>query len=162
MYYNIMKKEDKSGQAYLISAIILLMVLAAFITIGNYSKKKEFSSLSYMAEEINIESEKVMDYALVSGNWSVVGNYTQKVSESLDKNTRIYFIEDVSNGISCYNWTESEKDEIPKNFCKKGEEQINMSIDKEEKFSFPVYEGKHFYFVIIKESGGEKYIYKNG
>ena len=71
----------KRGQAFLITAVIFITIVSALITIHNYSKKTTFSTFPYIAEEIQIESEKVMDYALIKDNWDKIDDFTKNVSD---------------------------------------------------------------------------------
>ncbi len=141
----------KRGQAFLITAVIFIAIISAFITIHNFSKKTTFSTFSYIAEEIQIESEKVMDYVLVSGK-DVTDDFTQKVSDYVKKEgIDIYFIEDSSGSLICSNCG---------GFVIDGN-KITATIDGTN-YNFPKYsEGKHFYFIMLKEAGGEKYVYTN-
>ncbi|MEK6824105.1 MAG: hypothetical protein AABY06_03660 [Nanoarchaeota archaeon] len=137
----------KRSQAFLITAIIFIAIVSTLITIKNYSKKTEFSSFPYIAEEIQIESEKVMDYSLVSGN-DVINDFTKDVSDYTKKeDIDIYFITD--DGCSnCNSLTTNENN-------------ITATINGIN-YDFPKYsQGKHFYFIMIKERGGEKYVYTN-
>jgi len=145
---------EKRGQAFLISSIVIIMVLVAFVTIANYSKKTTFSTFPYAAEEIQIESEKVMDYALLNNKFNEIEDFTKDVSDYIDKDTRIYFIEDSLGSLKFYNIT----DDLTSDLFINGE--IIATLDNTDYF-FPKTEGKHFYFIMIKEIKGEKYVYTN-
>ncbi len=149
----------KRGQAFLISSIVIIMVLVAFVTIANFSKKTTFSTFPFVAEEIQIESEKVMDYDLINQE-NKIENFTEVVSNYVDEDTRIYFITEENNIIKCYNWTGSSKTFLNSNDCQTGSDPINVTIDNTV-HKFPLTQGKHFYFIMIKEIKGEKYVYTN-
>lgn len=142
----------KRGQAFLITAVIFIAIVSAIITIHNFSKKTEFSTFPYVAEEIQIESEKVMDYDLMHET-NNIEDFTQKISDYTKKeDIDIYFI----NDDGCYN-TDS------KQCLFNNGNKITATIDGTN-YDFPKYpEGKHFYFIMIKEKevGGEKYVYTN-
>lgn len=143
----------KKGQAFLITAVIFIAIISTFITIKNYSKKTEFSTFPYIAEEIQIESEKVMDYSLIKDNYNSISTFTEDVSSYTEKEgIDIYFIEDSSGSLICSNCN---------NLATNGNE-ITATISGTEYF-FPKTEGKHFYFIMIKEKEveGEKYVYTN-
>ena len=145
----------KRSQAFLITAVIFIAIISTFITIKNYSKKTEFSSFPYIAEEIQIESEKVMDYALINDDWNKIDDFTKDVSNYVKKeDIDIYFIRDDD----CYNYVDGVKTTIA---CDMNPNLITATID-ETTYSFPKYNsGKHFYFIMIKERGDEKYVYTN-
>ena len=140
----------KRGQAFLITAVIFIAIVSALITIHNFSKKTEFSTFPYIAEEIQIESEKVMDYDLINSE-NKIGDFTDDVSNYTKKeNIEIYFITGDSGSLIC-----SKCDELT--------ESNNLISAKigDDIYEFPKTQGKHFYFIMIKEINGEKYVYTN-
>lgn len=145
----------KRGQAFLIISVIFIAVVGIIITTHNYSKKTEFSTFPIIAEEVQIESEKVMDYALINNDDSSINSFTQDISEHIKKEgIEIYFIEDSSGSLNCHN-------EYGKtcSFNMNGNE-IVATADGQE-YSFQKTQGKNFYFIMIKEIRGEKYVYTN-
>lgn len=146
----------RGGQAFLITAVIFIAIVSALITIHNYSKKTEFSTFPYIAEEIQIESEKVMDYALVNNDYSKINGFTQDISDYTKKeNIDVYFITGDLNNL---NFKKPDKDTTG-TMSSSGSE-IKITIKGADYF-FPKTQGKHFYFIMIKEMGGEKYVYTN-
>lgn len=134
------------------------MVLAAFVTIANFSKKTTFSTFPFVAEEIQIESEKFMDYSLMN-DYDNMGDFTEKLSEYVDEDTRIYFIEDSSGTFDCYNWSEGSKDSL--DLCEDNGGLVTTVVDQTT-YTFDDFSpAKHFYFIMIKEIGGERYVYTN-
>lgn len=132
------------------------MVLAAFVTIANFSKKTTFSTFPFVAEEIQIESEKFMDYSLMN-DYDYMGDFTKDLSEYVDEDTTIYFIED-SSSWACYSYV----DGIPENcnfFDATG--PIIATLDGTDYTFDDLSPAKHFYFIMIKEIGGERYVYTN-
>ncbi len=149
---------NRGGQAFLISAVILVTILIAFITITNFSKKTTFSTFPFIAEEIQIESEKVMDYSLANQDNSVVDDFTKKASIYVGEETDIYFIEDSSGTLDCYKWKGNSK--IQCDDFTESDDLIILTIDQID-YNFPLSKGKHFYLVMIKESEEEKYVFTN-
>ena len=96
-----------------------------------------------------------MDYALINDNWNKINDFTQDVSNYTKKeNIDIYFI----TGDDCYNYINGAKTTFA---CDMTSNQITATIDGTE-YPFPKYNsGKHFYFIMIKERGDEKYVYTN-
>ena len=142
---------QKRSQPFLITAVIFITIVSAFITIHNYSKKTTFSTFPYVAEEIQIESEKVMDYDLINSD-NKIETFTDDVSDYAKKeNIDIYFITEESGSLICSKCDALDTSNNP----------INATI-KENSYYFTKYpSGKHFYFIMIKEKGGEKYVYTN-
>ncbi len=148
----------KRGQAFLITAVIFIAIVSALIATHNFSKKTEFSTFPYVAEEIQIESEKVMDYSLVSGE-DVINDFTKDVSDYVKKeDIDIYFITGDSNNLNFKNPEENPTSTMDTSDTS----EIKITIKNTDYF-FPKTQGKHFYFVMIKEKeiGGEKYVYTN-
>ena len=142
----------KDGQAFLITAVIFIAIISAIITIHNYSKKTEFSTFPYVAEEIQIESEKFMDYSLVKGNYNDLDDFNKKFSDYAKKeDIDIYFITGESGSLICSKCNNLDASNNP----------INATINKDSYYFTKYPEGKHFYFIMIKEKGGEKYVYTN-
>lgn len=154
--------KNQKAQAFLITSVILIMILVAFVTIANYSRKTTFSTFSYIAEEIQIESEKVMDYALLNDEPDVIDDFTKNVSDYLDEDIKIYFITNTSgnnNELEFYYYNETgDEVNLPEDLFVVG--NITVTID-ETNYTFPLTKGKHFYFIMIKEFKGEKYVYTN-
>lgn len=148
---------NKKAQAFLVSAVMIIVVLAALIAVSNFSKRKSFSNFPLIAEQLQIESEKVMDYALENNKWQDVSKFTQDFSAYAGSNIKIYFIENTP-GPKCYYWENSVKFSCANAF---DSNSLTLNIDGVD-YDFQEYsEGKHFYFVMISEEGGEKYIYAN-
>ncbi|HLD37834.1 MAG TPA: hypothetical protein VJA20_00140 [Candidatus Nanoarchaeia archaeon] len=147
---NILPSQKRS-QAFLITAVIFIAIASAIITIHNYSKKTEFSTFPYIAEEIQIESEKVMNYDFIN-NDNKIENFIKKTSDYVKKDgINIYFITEESGSLRCSKCDALDTSTNP----------INATI-KENSYYFTKYpKGKHFYFIMIKEKGGEKYVYTN-
>ena len=85
--------EDKTAQFYLIAAIIISVIVIGFLAMSNYLKKTEAINLEYKADELKIESEKVLDYGLHQA-------YGESSIQSLMENFAKYYI----------NYTEKDKD----------------------------------------------------
>ena len=139
-----MKKRGKKAQAFLIIAVLLIGILVTFITIFNSSKKTEFSSFQYITKDINIESEKLMDYALLNDDTNAIDKFTGNVSNYVGEDTRIYFIEEGE----IYNYTGGNKKILPS--LKADDNSTTATIDGVS-YEFPkLSKGKYFYFIIIK------------
>ena len=56
--------KNQKGQFYLIAAVILVAMILGFVTISNNAKKKDFAKIYDFEEELKIEAEAVLDYAI--------------------------------------------------------------------------------------------------
>ena len=179
----------KKGQAFLITAVIILMLLVAFITITNYSKKSSFSTVQALGEEIQIESEFIMDNELINRPLSVADPFTTfrtQLSNRLDSNTIIYVIQGggYSPGdLDCYKITkvnpnsQSCTNVNTQNYPTQEEAnlywygtlpsslELYVNEGDELLYKFPDWSGEGetiFYFVIIQTKGEERHVYTNG
>lgn len=57
---------NKRGQFYLIAAIIIVAIILGFATTSNSLKKEEFTELGDLAKELEIESQAVIDHAVLN------------------------------------------------------------------------------------------------
>jgi len=152
-----MEKRGKKAQAFLIAAVLLIGILMTFIAVFNSSKKTEFSTFKYIAEDINIESEKVMDYALLNNDADAIDKFTGNVSNYVGEDTRIYFIKEDK----IYNYSGGSKtSNLFGTSLNTNDGLITATIDNID-YTFPLTQGKYFYFIMIKEDRGEKYVYTN-
>lgn len=55
---------NKRGQFYLMVSIIIVAVIVGLISVHNIAKKKPVAKISNLEEELETESEKVLDYSL--------------------------------------------------------------------------------------------------
>ena len=55
---------NKSGQFYLIAAIVIISVIIGFTSIANYSKKKSSEKMNDLRDELQIETSKILEYGM--------------------------------------------------------------------------------------------------
>ena len=174
--------EDKSGQFYLIAAIIISVIVLGLFTMSNYSRRQETIRNEKIGEELKIESEKVLDFGTSKGynenqildlmeNFS--RNYIDYVQEGID----FYFLFGNSNKIRVIGHAQESKI-IDVNF---GSGKSSMNLNSEETLSndftptsntiiltideadynFVLKDGENFYFVVSQDIGGEKHVVRN-
>ena len=151
-----MEKRNKKGQFYLVATIIIVGIVIGLAVIFNYSTKTNSYEVEEIAKELNIESQKVMDYDIAQSTNKLenfAGNYSSYVGEDKD----IYFIivGEVGNG-EAYKFTDGEKVDFSEDLNVTGEE-IQFGLN--ETYTFKREKGKNFYFIIIYNKGGEIYVY---
>ena len=165
---------NKSGQFYLVSAIILAAIVISVIAVSNYSKKNEYLDLNSLRDELNIESAAVLDYGLNQGLSQALMNqrltdFTQRYinSESRDKN--LYFVfgnqenvtlkgyQKTSHVVSLDNMAvTSSSGEFSGTLDPTGS-SVTLNVD-ENSYIFTLKNGENFYFIISREIGGEEYV----
>ena len=65
------KRWNKSGQFYLIAAIVIISLIIGFIGIANYSKKKSSEKMNYLRDELNIETAYIVQYGINNNGTSL-------------------------------------------------------------------------------------------
>jgi len=157
-----MKMGDKSGQFYMIAAVILIGMMIGFIATTNYSRKTEATKVYDIKNELEIESSKELDRGALSGTYNF-NEFTQNFSSHYGSGVDIiYIVADVSSGslgdIEVYRYIDDAK----LNYTNHEEIStiVNVSWD-DSNYYYQLREGKNFYFLVSQYIGGEKYIARN-
>jgi len=90
-----MKRGNKKGQFYLIAAIIISLVIIGFANLKNYSTRQSTITISNFGEELQIESENVLDFGTYNG-------YSSSSMQELMKNLSADYINYVRDGEESY------------------------------------------------------------
>lgn len=165
---------NKRGQFYLIAAIIIVAIILGFATTSNSLKKEEFAEMDDVAKELEIESQAVIDHA-------VINNLDVKVRLGLFAETyapysnaeNLYFIFGDSDfvGVGVYQKLYSgsilvdgaELDISQGVYTSKNytttSNKINLTIN-ELPHIFDLEDGTNFYFVIAKIEDEGGYFFK--
>lgn len=150
-------ERGKKGQFFLVMAVIIIVVAAGFITLTNFSKRTKGVKLSYIGDELRIESEKVLDYISLNGDRNEkMENFTKEFSNYTSDDIKIYFIEGKKESIKAYSYQEGETINMNNNLTIT-EDKIEINIG-DGIYEFNKTKGENFYFVMISEKGYEKYV----
>jgi hypothetical protein len=164
---------NKTGQFYLIAAIILAAIIIGIITVSNYSKKEMSFEVYDLKEELQIESENVIDYGIYN-------EFSQtEMHELLDNFVQIY-IDSESNDKDLYFVFGNENNMTLKGFQKSNQTvRLNNAIITtspgafvgginpvgdlkvliaENTYDFKLESGENFYFIIFQKIGGDEYV----
>lgn len=171
---------NKRGQFYLITTIIIITIIASLVVVSNYSNQRSDVKINYIKEEIEIESEKVLDYALKNN---------KNIKESLENFTKTY--SDYSNAENLYFLFGNENEITLAGYKKLSSgnifinagfgNEMNFSLNKEEykstsflnpspsinitiegiKYQFLIRSGENFYYIMHREINGDIYILSN-
>ena len=169
--------QNKRGQFYLIAAIIIVAIILGFATTSNSLKKEEFTEMDDIAKELEIESQAIIDHA-------VLNNLDVKVQLGLfaeayapySEAENLYFIfgDKTSVDVGAYHKLYSgailvngQELIISQNQYTSGGpytpigDQINLTINELDHV-FDLEEGTNFYFVIAKiEEEGNYFFARN-
>ncbi|MBR9702309.1 hypothetical protein GOV13_05310 [Candidatus Pacearchaeota archaeon] len=148
-----MERGDKSGQFYLVGAIILIAFIIGFATISNYSKKMGGTKIIELGEELKVEGARVLDYNIINDE-DKIEDFTITFSEYAGEDVEIYYIFGKESGLELYNGTGfmSPLGSV--------DGKIQATIEGVG-YDFDLKSGENFYFVILQEIEGEYYIVTN-
>ena len=170
---------EKRGQFYLITTIIILSLVAGFVVVSNYSKETTKADFSNIGKELQIESEKVLDYGTKNGldPKTLLINFTKDFSNYSAADS-LYFVFGNSSEIvfSGYKKLEdgtvyidagsgSQSLVLSKNVynyitISGPAEDIKVTVDSIE-HDFTLDSGENFYFVVSKEINGDRSVFTN-
>ena len=153
-----MKRKNRKAQFYLVAAIVLIVVIAAFVTIANYSRKKNAPTIYDLSEELGIESQNIIDYGTANEEDidELLNNFLEDYANYAGKDKNLYFLFGNPGEIQvkAYNDLQDVSSEI---VYSHDSEQVIVTIDDVE-YQFDLAEGYGFYFVVSQEISGEKYV----
>jgi len=174
----MVKRGDKTGQFYLISAIILATLVIGIVTISNYSRKESNLKLHDIKEEIQIESAHVLDYGLYNKLseaefYGILLTFTKDYIDYQGKDKDLYFVFGDQNNITVTGYQETEKQVSVSSGSSQatitseaGEftggidpatDTVTLSID-DMTYDFEIKSGKNFYFVLSQKINKGEYI----
>lgn len=155
----MIKRGNKKGQFYLIASIIIISLILAFASYINYSRKKGSLEVYQLGAEIEIESEKVIEYIVNTGADpdQTLSNFTKDMDRYVEeKGAEIFFITGNQSDIQGYYY---EPSKIQLN-SSKNSAQITISLS-EDTHLFDIKPGINFYFILQKSIHGENYVFIN-
>jgi len=166
-----MKKEEglfcnRKGQFYLMVSLILVAVIVGMISVHNLAKKKPVAKISHLEEELEIESEYVLDYYTNTDDY-VIDDFTKNYSYYLGGDVNvIYILENESDGLEVFDYNLSTGNKNTRDYYvldyvpSSGEGKINVPVNSTN-YTFEMRHGKDFYFIITKEAFEEKHVITN-
>lgn len=170
----MIKREDKTGQFYLISAIILATLVIGIVTISNYARRESNLKLHELKEEIQIESAYVLDYGLYqklseADFYTLLLDFTGDYINHQGKNKDLYFIFGDQNNITVTGYQETAKavyldgsiittssGEFIEGIDPTGTDII-LTID-DMVYEFELNSGENFYFILSQKVNKGEYI----
>ncbi len=151
-----MKLGDKSGQFYLVSALIIIAMIIGFASITNYSRKQTPTQLEEVREELKIEAQRVLDYDTYNTQ-NKIGDFTQNYSSYIGKGVDVYYIVGEKGSIEMYKYDENKIKEDHSDKLTENDPIIEVNLE-DNVYRFDLKPGKNFYFILSKNIGDEKYI----
>lgn len=169
---------NKRGQFYLIAALIIIVILGSFATLF-FSNQKDYSSNIYdLREELNIESEKVLDYGTYNSYNSkkitkLLENFSANYADYKGQGKSLIFVYGNEKEIYQLTYDEANRgtvglgDRIKLDIKGKKENKERLKINEKSvkvKFSdnltreVQISEGENFYFILSEKKENETYI----
>jgi hypothetical protein len=149
--------KNNRGQFYLIATIIIIGLVIGLVVIFNYSTNTSSSDAEEIAKELSIESQKVLDYDFLHPANAQFENFAKDYSSYVGSDKSIYFITVDGSEQHAYKYTEGQKVSLDGDLSVVSGE-IQFSLDSKV-YSFKLEKGKNFYFVLIYDREGERYVF---
>ena len=149
----------KKGQIYLIATCVIISAIVGLAIVGNNIQGKKGNEVVYeLRDELEIESEYVLDYISINNEdmETEIDKFAKDFSKSSEQN-EFYFVFGEGADLSSYKYTDGEKKQIPHRVA---DGKIKVNVEGTE-YSFNLSTGKNFYFIISNKEGDEKNIATN-
>lgn len=158
-----MRCMNKSGQFYLVAAMVVIAIVIGFATISNSSRVTEGSQIIYSIEEkLEIEAGYVLDYCVTNDfppedTILQMETFAETFTNSL-KDMEFYLIFGQEGDLVSYKYFNGIRTDLSHTIVNVN--QIQILVDSTE-YLFNQTSGGNFHYVIVKEEGNEKYIAAN-
>ncbi len=171
--------KNKSGQFYLVAAVVLIGIIIGVSTTANYSKKEESPGINELRDEIRIESAKTLDYGISKGfnqaqMYQLMKNFTNYYVTYEGRNKKnLYFLFGTRSNLTISGYQEKSQTvtassgssqtviteqagNFTGSFDPSGNE-LTLYIDSNP-YNFNLSSAENFYFVVTENVGGGEYI----
>lgn len=165
-----MKRWNKSGQFYLIAAIVIISVIIGLTSISNYSKKKNYEKINDLKDELQIETGQITEYANSHDLTNDQANEILKNISEIYSNSsgieNLFFLYGTKSRVIISAYTKT----APENISIDGNDTLLQPEDESYKsiyytplgnettikmdnvsYSFSLSPGSNFYFIISKD-----------
>jgi hypothetical protein len=147
----------KRAQFYLIAAIAIITLILALVLVFNYSRSEDNLLIYELAEELDTESTKFLEYSAVSGGYdwrAFTSNFSRYAGHDVEI---IYFVE--SGGTKdAFKYDEFGNYQVMP-YTDNGN-SVTISVADTD-YTFQLREGEDFYYIISQYIGGERYVATN-
>lgn len=171
---------NKRGQFYLISAMIIIAIALGFVAISNTSGRQGFAELSFAGEELEFESQAVLDYIAykdqdakaqlttftqdystytdIDNSYFVFGDTTEVTVAAYQKFSDGRILVDTGSGDQ---ELEIEKATYKSQSYSSPTSPVTLTINEVE-HEFELKQGTNFYFIIAKAKKEGEYVFTGG
>src|SRR3990172_7608482 len=175
---------NRRGQFYLITAMIIVTLIASFVTITNYSKKTPDARIENIGSELKYEAGKVIDFAIANPSEGSIDekllDFTKQYSESSEADNFYFIFGDSSSirvaglqkrdGILSIQGVTDANPELTltagsynSNLFSPNGNSVNLTISIFDnlKYEFKLTSGQGFYYIVSKEIEEENHVATN-
>jgi len=145
----------KRGQIYLIATVIIIAIISSFTLLSDYNKQENSNFIYDLKKQLEIESEKVLDYGFTNESdiEDLTENFAEDFSDYVGSGIDIYFISGETGNMGVYYFDDGKQDIL----STEADNSLNYAVANIT-YNCEVNEGYNFYFIIVEEKGGEKYV----
>src|SRR6056297_1825149 len=136
---------NKRGQFYLMVSAVIIAVMVGFLSTQNFVIEKSSVDFSHLEEEMQIESEKIMDYALYNDDYSILDDFTGEYSEYLNNKADVIYIVNSSGKLDVYKYGEDLNRQNIENYYNL-EDKVIVPLYSNN-YTFNLNKGEDFYFI---------------
>ena len=171
--------KNNRGQFFLIMAFIILGLIAGVVTVSNSVEKKADPRFRYIGDEIDFESQRVIDYSIGNDRdvKSDLMDFVKNYSNYSNAND-FYYIFGTTSEITFAGLKKKDSGTVQIDIGSGNQpitldqgifmtqnfnnpvNPVNLTIN-EIKYSFTLNTGENFYFVVSKEVEGDVYVVTN-
>jgi len=153
---------NKRGQFYLVAGIIIVSVIIGFIAIVNYADRGQTIVVDDMREELKIETQRVLDYDLSHVGETLIDDFGVDYSKHIGSDIKLYFIKGEDPNIDAYEYVNGIKKDVDvldyaSLIIDSVNDKIILTLEGID-YEFDLYEGSIFYFLILQEIKGERFV----
>ncbi len=175
--------KNNRGQFFLIMAFIIIGLIAGLSFVTNSVNKKADTRFNYVKDELDFESEKIIDYGAkhnlnLADMKSLFKNFTSNYSGYSNADD-FYFIFGTTGEITFAGLRKKSQESVNVDFSSEDGEDISLSQGvltfqdfsnptengnltiNGVKYNFNLNTGQNFYFVVSKDIEGDVYIATN-
>lgn len=153
-----MLKRGKKAQFYLLAAIVIIALVIGFFSVTNYSKREKNTRVNELAEELKTEGQKILEIGAATGNYPW-DSFTKNFSVYAGEDVEVVYV--IGNQTECVLFRYDENGNKVYDILSTPQGNIlGVSYDQAGAY-FNIRPGENFYFIIIQNINGEKYVATN-
>ena len=150
--------KKKSGQFYLIAAIVVSGLVIGYLSVTNFVVTKEANKADFIFEELKIESGYILDYAIAKNNDEIIKEFSKNYSKNVGSDVKIYYFTGEEDSIDVYTFNAQNNQEENVQYTELDNE-VKIEVNSKEQI-IETNLGKNFHYLIVYEKDGQDFIKK--